>query len=105
MDTKAIILWGGFILICAVIYLVSRRMKSEIEEKGIETTGVISRITPTDYVDVEDMNFNYYVRFRTEDGEEVEAVLSNPGSGLEEGQRVNIKYHPKYKENARLVSN
>ena len=45
MDTKGIIIWIGFAVICAVICLVSRRMKKEIEENGIETTGVISRIT------------------------------------------------------------
>ena len=28
MDTKGIILWVGFAVICAVIYLLSRRMKS-----------------------------------------------------------------------------
>ena len=44
MDIKGLILWVGFAVICAVIYLVSRRMKNQIEENGIETTGVISRI-------------------------------------------------------------
>ena len=103
MDTKAIALWGGFIVICAIIYLVSRRMKKQIEENGIETTGVVSRITQTGDIDAEDMNFQYYVRYRTEDGEEVEGILSNPRSDLAEGQQVRIKYHPKYKTNARLV--
>lgn len=41
--------------------------------------------------------------FIAEDGSEVEAVLSNPRNDLEEGQRVRIKYHPKYKTNAWLV--
>ena len=103
MDTKAIFLWGGFILICAIIYFVSRRMKKETEENGIETIGVISRITNTGDIDPEDMDLCYYVRYCTEDGEEVEGVLSNPSSDLRVGQQVRIKYHPKYKENARLV--
>ena len=30
-------------------------------------------------------------------------ILSNPRADLEEGQPVRIKYHPKYKGNARLV--
>ena len=103
MDTKAIILWCGFALICVIIYFVSKRMKKQIEEDGIETTGVISRITNTGDIDKEDMNSWYYVLFCTEDGEEVEGVLSNPSSDLIEGQQVRIKYHPKYKANVRLV--
>lgn len=101
MDLKGIALWGGFLIICAVIILVSKRMKKQIEEEGIETTGVISRIE--DAGDTDEISFDYYVRYRTEDGEEVEGLLSNPGSDLEEGQQVRIKYHPKYKMNARLV--
>lgn len=45
MDMKTIVLWGGFIAICAIIHWFSRRMKKQIEENGIETSGVISRIT------------------------------------------------------------
>ena len=104
MDTKGIFLWSGFILICAIIYFVSRRMKKEIEENGIETNGIISRITQTGDIDMDDMNLCYYVRYCTEDGEDVEGVLSNPRTELTEGQQVRIKYHPKHKENARLVN-
>ena len=62
MDTKAIFLWGGFILICAIIYFVSRRMKKETEENGIETIGVISRITNTGDIDPEDMKNDILAR-------------------------------------------
>ena len=68
---------------------------------GIETDAIISRIvddgTPTD------IDINVYVCYRTANGEEAEAILANPRSDLEEGQRVRIKYHPKMKGNARLV--
>ena len=37
MDSKGIIMWVGLIIACAVIYFVSRRMKKQIEEEGIET--------------------------------------------------------------------
>ena len=103
MDTKAIVLWGGFIVICAIIYLVSRRMKKQIEEDGIEAEGVITRIVNSGDIDMADMDLCYYVRYRTQGGEEVEGILSNPRTNLEEGQRVRIKYHPKYKENLRLI--
>ena len=101
MDTKGILLWAGLLVICAVIYLLSRKMKKQIEENGIETTGVISRIE--DVGGVDEIDLRYYARYRTEDGEEVEGVLSNPRSDLAVGQQVRIKYHPKYQTNARLL--
>lgn len=101
MDTKGIILWVGFAVICAVIYLLSRRMKKQIEENGIETDAVISRIEEVGAAD--EIDLRYYARYRTQDGEEIEGVLSNPRSDLEVGQQVRLKYHPKHKANARLV--
>ncbi len=101
MDTKGIILWVGFAVVCAVIWLLSRRMKKQIEENGIETDGVISRIEEVGASD--EIDLRYYARYRTQDGEEIEGVLSNPRSDLEVGQQIRLKYHPKYKANARLI--
>lgn len=98
---KGIIAWMVFLAVIAAGILVSRRIKSEINENGIETDAVVSRIT--DDGTPEDIDINVYVRYRTENGEEIEGILSNPRAGLEEGQQVRIKYHPKYKSNARLV--
>lgn len=101
MDTKGILLWAGLLVICAVIFFFSQRMKKQIKENGIETTGVISRIVDAGGSD--DITLHYYARYRTEDGEEVEGLLSNPRPNLEEGQQVRLKYHPKHKTNARLI--
>lgn len=101
MDTKGIMLWVGFAILCAVIYLLSRRMKKQIEENGIETDAVISRIEEVGAAD--EIDLRYYARYRTQDGEEIEGVLSNPRSDLEVGRQVRLKYHPKHKANARLV--
>ena len=101
METKDILLWAGFLVVCAVIYLISKRMKKQIEENGIETTGVISRIVDAGASD--EITLHYYARYLTEDGEEVEGVISNPTSDLTEGQQVRIKYHPEHKMNARLI--
>ena len=100
-DTKGILLWAGLLIICGIIFFLSRRMKKQIEETGIETNGVISRIT--DEGGSDEINLQYYARYRTENGEEVEGLLSNPRSNLEVGQQVRLKYHPKHKTNARLV--
>lgn len=98
---KGIIMWVVFLAIIAVGVLVSRRMKKDIKENGIEADAVVSRISEDMSQDLSD--FIVYVKYHTEDGEEVEGVLSNPRADLEEGQQVRIKYHPKYKNNARLI--
>ena len=98
---KGIIMWVIFLAVIAVGILVSRRIKTGINENGIETDAVVSRIT--DDGTPEDIDINVYVRYCTENGKEIEGVLSNPRADLEEGQPVRIKYHPKYKNNARLV--
>lgn len=98
---KGIIMWMVFLAIIAVGVLVSRRMKKDIKENGIEADAVVSRISEDMSQDLSD--FIVYVKYHTEDGEEVEGVLSNPRADLEEGQQVRIKYHPKYKNNARLI--
>ena len=100
-DTKGILLWAGLLILCGIVFFLSRRMKKQIEENGIETNGVISRIT--DEGGPDEIDLRYYVRYRTADGEEVEGLLSNPRSNLEVGQQVRLKYHPKHKTNARLV--
>ena len=98
---KGIIIWAVFLAVFIAGTLISRRMKKTIDENGIETDAAVSRIvengTPPE------IDINVYVRYTTEDGKEVEGVLSNPRSDLEEGQTVRIKYHPKYTLNARLV--
>ena len=98
---KGIIMWAVLLAVIAAGLLISRKIKKEIKENGIETDAVVSRIV--DDGTQADIDINVYVCFVTEDGSEVEAILSNPRTDLEEGQRVRIKYHPKYKTNARLV--
>ena len=102
MNASGVLLWAGLAVICAAITLYSRKMKKQIEENGIETSGVISRIE--DVGGSEEIDLRYYARYRTEDGEEVEGLLSNPSSDLAEGQQVRLRYHPKHKTNARLLS-
>ena len=100
LDAKGILLWAGLLVILAIVFFLSSRMKKQIKENGIETAGVISRIED---VGTEEIDLRYYVRYRTEDGEEIEGLLSNPSSDMEAGQRIRLKYHPKYKTNARRI--
>ena len=101
MDTKGILLWGAFLIIIAAGTFFSRRTKKQIDEDGIETTGVISRITEEG--SPEEVDTHVYVRYTTEYGDEVEGIISNPRSDLTVGQKVRIKYHPKYTMNARVI--
>ena len=94
-------MWILLLAVFAAGTLVSRRIKSGINENGIETDAVVSRIV--DDGTPEDVDINVYVRYCTDDGNEIEGILSNPRMDLREGQQVRIKYHPKYKANARLV--
>lgn len=98
---KGIIMWAVFLIVIVVGILVSRKIKKGINEDGIETDAVVSHVLEDMSQDLSD--FTVFVKYRTEDGEEVEGVISNPRSDLEEGQQVRIKYHPKYKNNARLL--
>ena len=100
-DLKGILIWVGFLVIVGVILFFSRRIKKQTEENGIETTGVISDIRDEGGADEIDMR--YYVKYRTEDGTEIEGLISNPSSSLEVGQQVRLKYHPKLKANARVI--
>jgi hypothetical protein len=102
MELKGILLWGGLLIIGGLITFFSRRIKNEIEENGILVSGVVSRIVESS--DPEDFDEDYYVRYQTREGEEIEGLLSNPAAGLEVGQKVWIKYHPKLKQNCRLAN-
>ena len=98
---KGLIMWIVFAVVFIVGVLVSRMIKNSTQKNGIETDAVVSRIV--DDGTQTDIDINVYVRYSTQDGKEIEAILSNPRPGLEEGQRVRIKYHPKMKGNARLI--
>ena len=98
---KGLIMWIVFAAVIVVGVLVSRMIKNGTEKNGVEADAIVSRIV--DDGTQTDTDINVYVRYRTTNGEEAEAILSNPRSDLEAGQRVRIKYHPKMKGNARLV--
>ena len=98
---KGIILWTVFLAVFAAGVLISHIIKNGINKNGIETDAVVSRIT--DDGSLSDIDINVYVRYRTENGEEIEGILQNPRTDLTEGQKVRIKYHPKLKTNARLI--
>lgn len=102
MELKGILLWAGLLVICGVFFFFTRRIKKEIEEKGILAEGIISRIEEDS--DPDSVSYKFYVKFQTREGEEIEGLLLNPRYDLEVGERVLIKYHPKLHLNCRLVT-
>ena len=73
---------------------------------GLETDAVVSRIEESEMTDSNDTPSvvrTYYVRYQTQDGRNVESVLSNPTrvsdflknkEALSVGTRIRVKYLP-----------
>lgn len=77
-----------------------------IRKKGIETEGVISRIEEQSTVDGDgslDVTYTYYVVFRTQDGQEMEADLNHAPGRTRVGDQVKIKYLPEKPKHAVLI--
>ncbi len=102
-NVKGIIIWAVFLAICGAIWLFSRRIRKRIDEEGIEADGVVSRVSESFDSDTGAVEISVYARYRTEDGEEIEGLLLNAPSSLQEGQRVRVKYHPTLPMNAKVL--
>ena len=75
-------------------FVVSKKVKNE----GIETDAVVSRVELHEWGDLETRNSiteEYYITYRNQEGQAVEALLTNPGNHtFKEGDRIKIKYLP-----------
>lgn len=91
------------VVIVAAFYIIK---VLTIRRKGIETEGVISRIEEQSTVDGDgslDVTYTYYVVFRTQDGQEVEADLNHAPGHIRVGDQVRIKYLPEKPKHAVLI--
>ena len=90
------------IVIAVVIGLVFNYKRSKaINERGIEADAVVSRIKEieTENDGQRETRYEYFVKYRNEAGETVEAKLGNPPRFLMEGTELRVKYlseKPKY---------
>lgn len=91
------------VIIAGVIYNILRTKK--INEQGVETSGVVSRIEETDHFDGETHTTQreYFVTYTTNTGERVEAVLGNPPRHTREGDTLRIKYLPEKPKFVRAI--
>ena len=91
-----------FIVIAVVLIIVfavvTKKQNDKINAFGIEAEAVVSRIDIEENTDEEGIPTSttetYYVRYMTQDGKEIEAMLSKPPKGLMEGSTLVIKYLP-----------
>ena len=84
------------LFVILAIYLKYRKNK-KIKDEGMETEAVVSRVDEHINVMADGMTtveVKYYVKYRNNFGEEIEAELGNPERGLKEGALIIIKYLP-----------
>ena len=92
----------GIIVAIVIICIISFITTNKIKKNGIETEAEISKInvTTTQTIHDEDgttdidTSETYFVKFKTQDGEEIETRLPNPKIGSREGDIIKIKYLP-----------
>ena len=100
---------GVIVLVILAVILRTRRINGNIDQNGIETSAVVSRIrenVSTDSSGSISVSRYYYVTYRTMNGQTVEAQLGSGKSvdfrigkktwdhDLREGTGVRIKYLP-----------
>lgn len=92
------------VLIIGIVYNIQRSRK--INQNGIETDAVISRIKEKEEVDADQnvtTSYEYFVTYKNETGETVEAQLGNPPRLATEGSQLRIKYLPEKPKYVRAV--
>lgn len=97
------------IVIAAAAGLVfSFRRSKAIKERGVETDAVISRVKEIESDDADGnrtVSYEYFVTYRNEAGEAVEAKLGNPPAFAREGMQLRVKYLPEKPKYALAVRN
>ncbi len=72
----------------------------KVKRNGVEVDAVVTRIEEHEMVDADGVSrdYDFYVRYRTLEGRQIEAALANPKNRLEIGSRVRIKYLPEQED-------
>ena len=82
-------------IVGGIIFTIMRT--NAIKKNGIEANAVVSRIKEQESTDSDgftDTTYIYFVKFRTQDGQDIEARLSNPSGTIKIGDELRIKYLP-----------
>ena len=78
-----------------VVYNFKRSQK--IDREGVEADAVVSRVKEIEKDNDKggnDYEYEYFVKYKTQSGEMVEAKLGNPPRFLTEGKQLRVKYLP-----------
>lgn len=94
----------AIIVVAFIIWaMVGVKKDGDLSKKGIVADAIVSRVddreTTNDDKKSEDFgkiehSYTYYVKYRTQEGIEVEAKLGNPPVSLNQGSAIRIKYLP-----------
>ncbi len=91
-------------VIGGLVYSYLRSKK--INENGVETEAVVSRVKEIEREDSDGhytTDYEYYVRYQNQNGETVEAKLGNPPRFLTEGTQLRVKYLPEKPKYALMI--
>ena len=91
-------------IIGIIVFNIIRSNK--IRKNGVEADAVISRIEEQESVDADgslDVTYTYYVSYRTQDGQIIEAKLNHAPGRTRVGEQVHIKYLPEKPKYAILI--
>ena len=96
---------GTLAVIVFVIQAVNAHKKAKrIDNEGIETGAVVSRIDETYDPDLNESSYTIYVRYTDDKGESVESPMAlDPSEKYTVGQEVRIKYVPGIRNMVRPV--
>ena len=97
MEILTYVIFGVVVvgIVGGIIFTIMRT--NAIKKNGIEANAVVSRIKEQESTDSDgftDTTYIYFVKFTTQDGQDIEARLSNPPSKIKVGDSLTIKYLP-----------
>lgn len=88
---------GVIVLVVIIGFIYNYKRSKAINEKGIEVDAVLSRIKEVEGQDSDGdrtTDYEYFVKYKNESGETVEAKLGNPPRFITEGTQLRVKYLP-----------
>lgn len=88
---------GVIVLVVIIGFIYNYKRNKAINEKGIEVDAVLSRIKEVEGQDSDGnrtTDYEYFVKYKNESGETVEAKLGNPPRFITEGTQLRVKYLP-----------
>lgn len=88
---------GVIVLVVIIGFIYNYKRSKAINEKGIEVDAVLSRIKEVEGQDSDGnrtTDYEYFVKYKNESGETVEAKLGNPPRFITEGKQLRVKYLP-----------